>query len=223
MDGVVVFGAGGRAGRAVVGEARDRGLRVTAVVRDPDRHRGIAGDGVDVVRGDVTDAAGIGIVARGHRAAVHAVSPFSGPDQGLDTLDPEFFVKAAQALIAGLAVAGVPRLLLIGLFANLRRPDGMLVRDDPDVFPPMLKPFARAHDAGLEPLRELGPDGPDWLMLAPPALLETDAPRSGQYRIGGEVLAEAATARLSYADLAVAVVDEIETPRHHRMRISVFD
>jgi uncharacterized protein len=63
----------------------------------------------------------------------------------------------------------------------------------------------------------------DWLMLTPPALLESAGPRTGRYRIGGETMPQSTTAQLSYADLAVAVIDEIDTPRHHRTRVSVFD
>ncbi|MFC7386573.1 NAD(P)-dependent oxidoreductase [Sphaerisporangium rhizosphaerae] len=51
----------------------------------------------------------------------------------------------------------------------------------------------------------------DWLMLTPPALLDATGARTGRYRIGGETV-PSASARLSYADLAVAVVDEIDTP-----------
>ncbi|MEU7408149.1 hypothetical protein AB0B40_02270 [Streptomyces sp. NPDC042638] len=49
---------------------------------------------------------------------MHAVSPFSGPGQGFDTLDPGFFVKAADALLDGLAEAGVGGLVAVGLGAD---------------------------------------------------------------------------------------------------------
>lgn len=62
-----------------------------------------------------------------------------------------------------------------------------------------------------------------WLMLTPPALLERGGPRTGGYQIGGETVPQSTSAHLSYADLAVAVIDEIDTPRHHRTRISIFN
>ncbi|WP_030614909.1 NAD(P)-dependent oxidoreductase [Streptomyces fulvoviolaceus] len=220
MGGIVVFGAGGRAGRAVTGEARGRGYEVTAVVRDPGRHPDLRANGVAVVRGDVTDPGSVGAVVGGHVAAVHAVSPFSGPEQGFDSLDPEFFVKAADALLGGLAASGVRRLVAVGLFANLLGADGRPVMDDPAVFPPEIRPFALAHTAGLRRLREAA-DGPvDWLMLTPGGGLEQAAARTGRYRLGGERVPDGA-AVLSYADLAVAVLDEIETPTRHRTRVSV--
>ncbi len=221
MSGIVIFGAGGRAGRAVTAEAVERGHRVTAVVRNPDKYRDLTADGVHVVRGDITDARAISTIARGHDAAVHAVSPFSGPEQGFADLDPEFFVKAADALLAGLADVRVPRLVAIGLFANLKDASERPVMDDPSAFPPAIRPFAVAHTAGLDRLRAAD-TAIDWLMLTPPALLDAAGPRTGGYRIGGETVPESASAHLSYADLAVAVIDEIETPRHHRTRVSVF-
>ena len=145
---------------------------------------------------------------------MHAVSPFSGPEQGLAGLDPAFFAKAADALLG----TRVPRLVLVGLFANLRDAGGRLVMDDSSVFPAELRPFAVAHTAGLDRLRERDTEV-DWLMLTPPARLAADGPRTGRYEIGGETASP--SAHLSYADLAVAIVDEIETPRHHRTRVSV--
>ncbi|GAA5011936.1 NAD(P)-dependent oxidoreductase [Actinopolymorpha pittospori] len=221
MTSIAIFGAGGRAGRALTAEARTRGHQVTAVVRDPNRHAGIEAVGVTVVRGNVTDTEHIPAIVRGHDAVVHAVSPFSGPDQGFADLDPHFFVKAADALLDGMAGAGVPRLLVVGLFATLTTTDGRMVMDDPSMFPAQIRPFAAAHAAGLDRLKSRR-TSVDWLTLTPPALLRADGPRTGHYRIGGETAAPA-SAYLSYADLAVAMIDEIEEPRHHRTRVSVFN
>ncbi|MGW0580274.1 NAD(P)-dependent oxidoreductase [Streptomyces sp. NPDC002920] len=226
MTGIVVLGAGGRAGRAVTAEARRRDLTVTAVVRDPERYASLGAPGVTVVRGDVTDSASVEEVAGGrvrHLAAVHAVSPFSGPEQGFDALDPEFFVKASDALLGGLAAAGVRRLVAVGLAANLIGADGRPVMDDPAAFPAEIRPFALAHTAGLDRLREAG-DGAhpvDWVMLTPGGGLDPDGPRTGHHRFGGERVPDGAPG-LSYADLAVAVLDEIGRPTLHRTRVSVY-
>jgi putative NADH-flavin reductase len=222
MSGIVVLGAGGRAGRAVTAEALGRGYEVTAVVRDPARYSELAVEGVSVVRGDVTDADSVREAAGGAVAAVHAVSPFSGPEQGFDSLDPGFFAKAADALLEGLTAAGVRRLVAVGLFADLIGADGRPVMDDPTAFPPEIRPFALAHTAGLRRLREAGEGtAVDWVMLTPGGGLEQDAPRTGRHRLGDERVPEGAPG-LSYADLAVAVLDEIETPTRHRTRVSVF-
>ncbi|WP_174534427.1 NAD(P)-dependent oxidoreductase [Micromonospora chalcea] len=215
MTSIAVFGAGGRAGRAITAEAHRRGHRVTAVVRDPARHR----DLTSAVRGDVTDPETVTSIGYGHDAVVHAVSPASGPDAlAAAGLDPEFFVRAADALLHGLTRAGVPRLVAIGLFATLTDARGRPLHDDPAVLPAELRPFALSHAAGLDRLRATDTTV-DWLVLTPPAALNVDGPRTGRYRLGGE--RAPASAHLSYADLAVAVVDEIESPRHHRTRVSV--
>jgi len=221
MSSIVIFGASGRAGRAITTEARGRGHHVTAVVRNPGKHGDIAAEDVSVMQGDVTDAERMSSIVRGHDAVVHAVTPLNGPEQGFGDLDPEFFVKAADALLDGMAETGVPRLLVVGLFANLKDADGRLLMDDPAIFPAEIRPFAAAHTAGLDRLKAQN-SVVDWLMLTPPALLEMGTPRTGRYQIGGET-APPVLAHLSYADLAVAMIDEIETPHHHRTRVSVFN
>ncbi len=213
-----IFGAGGRAGRAVAVEAQRRGHRITSIVRNPGKYLDIT----SAVRGDIIDPRSVSAIVHGHDAVVHAVSPASGPE-ALATLDldPDFFAKAADALLHGLSRAGVPRLVVIGLFANLKDADGRLLLDDPAVLPVELRPFAIAHTAGLDRL-QAADTTVDWLMLTPPAALHTDAPRTGRYQIGGEHAPDGAVAHLSYADLAVATIDEIEAPRHHRTRVSIF-
>ena len=224
MGSIAIFGAGGRAGRAITAEARDRGHLVTAVVRNPRIHSDIAADGVRIVQGDVTDIHATSSIPRAHDAVVNAVTPASGPQPlaDLGQLDHQFFVNGVDALLQGMAQAGVHRLVLIGLFANLLDAHGRLALDDPASFPSHLRPFALSHTAGLDRLRA-AETTVDWLMITPPALLDAAAPRLGRYRTGGDTVPRSGPSSLSYADLAVAVIDEIESPRHHRTRISVFD
>ncbi|MET8979909.1 NAD(P)H-binding protein [Streptomyces sp. NPDC004539] len=193
MDGIVVFGAGGRAGRAVCAEARGRGLPVIGVVRDPERHPGLAADGVTVVRGDVTDPRA---VPAGRWGVVQAAVGF----------EAGFFVRAVDAL---LAAEGVSRLVLVGLFADLVGADGRAVMEDPAVFPAEHLAFAREHAAGLARLRAVG-GGVDWAVLTPGGEL-TEGPGRGRYVVGGDRVPEGAPG-LSYTDLAVAVVDEVVVP-----------
>ncbi|AXB45841.1 NAD(P)-dependent oxidoreductase [Amycolatopsis albispora] len=209
MSAIVVFGAGGRAGRAVVAEAAGRGHRVTAVVRDPAKYPDLA---ADVVTGDVGNADSVAKVAAGHDAAVHAAASLDRPADLV-------FAEAALALLDGLPRAGVHRLVAIGVGANLEVEPGVRLMDKPD-FPAEYLPFALGHTAGLHVLRAAPPDL-DWVMLSPPMMLD-EGPRTGHYRTGGDQpLGE--PNHLSYADLATAIVDEIETPAHHRTRIAISD
>lgn len=228
MGKIAVFGAGGRAGRAITDEARQRGHRVTAVVRDPASRGELETTGVTLAKGDVTDAAGIAAISRGHDAVVNAVSPVPGPDELAalgDRLDGQIYVKAVDALLEGMAASGAHRLVAVGLFVNLLDQQGRLLLEDPAILPAQFKPFALAHTAGLDRLRA-AETSIDWLVLTPPALLDVDGPRTGRYRTSGDRLPpgmDVAASHLSYADLGVAAIDEIERPRHHQTRIAVFD
>lgn len=214
MGRIVIFGAGGRAGRAAVEEARMRGHQVTAVVRDPARYDDLAADGVAVVAGDVTDADSVAAVADGHDAAISAAYRADAPPA-------PFFTGAAIALLDGLTRAGVGRLLDIGLVATLETEPGVRIMDDAD-FPEPWRQFAQGHAKGLEVMRAATADL-DWLVVTPPMVLD-DAPRTGSYQVGHRLLTnDDGTSHLSYADLAVALLDEIEVPKHHRTQIAVAD
>ena len=117
MSKIVIFGAGGRAGRQAVAEARRRGHEVTAVVRDLSRHNGLADSGARVAAGDVTDVADVAALAAGHDAAIHAAAVY-----GAGTDPDAFFTGAAHALVNGLRQAGVDRLVAVGLSALLPGP-----------------------------------------------------------------------------------------------------
>ncbi|GAA4472080.1 NAD(P)-dependent oxidoreductase [Phytohabitans houttuyneae] len=206
MGKVIVFGAGGRAGRRVAAEAAARGHQVTAVVRDPGRYPDL-----DAVAGDVTSAEDVAALAAGHDAAVHAAAR-------LDVPAADFFPAAARALADGLARAGVARLVGIGIGSTLETAPGVAVHDAPD-YPAEYRPFSLGHAAQIEVLRSGGP-ALDWVLLVPPpTLLDAEAARTGRYRTGGTGVLSTGT--LSYADLAVAVVDECEAPRHHREIVAV--
>ncbi|WBB81220.1 NAD(P)H-binding protein [Micromonospora sp. WMMD882] len=215
MSRIVVFGAGGRAGRRAVAEATSRGHRVTAVVRDTARHADLAGGLVTVVAGDVTDSAGVAAVAAGHDAAVQAAYQPDLPAA-------EFFPRAARALVDGLTRTGVGRLVVVGIGANLEVAPGVPVHDTP-AFPPQGRDFSLGHVAEFEVLRDA--DGAvDWVVLAPPpVVLDHEAERTGRYRTGGRRVLPSTDGdpAFSYADLAVALIDEIERPRHHRRLVAV--
>ncbi|MFC9328713.1 NAD(P)-dependent oxidoreductase [Kitasatospora sp. NPDC057015] len=206
---VVVFGAGGQVGRAVVAEARERGLTVTAAVRDEARHADLVAEGVALVRCDVTDADAVAAVAAGHRLAVSSVYTPDVPSQ-------EFYRAATTALADGLGRAATGRLVSIGVATTLETAPGVRVLDAPE-FPDAHRTFSLGHAVALDVLRAVGP-ALDWVVVTPPLDLDRTAPRTGRYRSGGpQVLGT----RIAQADLAVAVVDELTEPRHHREQIAV--
>lgn len=206
---IVIFGAGGRAGRQAVAEACRRGHRVTAVVRDPQGHsdltRGLAD--VRVMAGDVTDAARIADAARGHDAAISAAVDLSVAPQ-------DFFTTSSRALAIGLPNAGVRRLVAVGLASILPGASGAALMDEPG-YPNQYRPFYLGHAAGLDELRT---SDLDWAYVAPAGDFDHDGPRTGRYRIAEHGDPDS---RITYADFAIALLDEIETPSHHRAAVSI--
>ncbi|MDG4799295.1 NAD(P)H-binding protein [Micromonospora sp. WMMD980] len=202
---IVVFGAGGRAGRAAVGEARRRGHQVTAVVRDPARHP----DPLDarVVAGDVTDAESVARAAGGHDAAVSAAVDLSAPPH-------DFFTAAARALATGLARAGVRRLVVVGLASVLPGPSGAALMDEPGC-PDAYRDFHLGHAAGLAELRACALD---WAYVAPAGDFDRGRARTGRYRSAAH---GDPASRISYPDFAIALLDEVEDPRHHQRTASI--
>ncbi|WP_457033293.1 NAD(P)-dependent oxidoreductase [Kitasatospora sp. P5_F3] len=204
MSSIIVFGAAGRAGRAITAEARRRGHRVTAVVRDPGAHPDAAAEGV-LTAGDVTDPAVVARLAAGHDAAVVAAyAPL-----------PDFFATASTALVEGLTMAQVPRLLSVGLASVLPTASGVLLMDTPG-YPQDYRAFYLSHAAGTEVLHT-APDTLDWLVVSPSGDFDHQGARTGSYALAPADAAD----RISYPDLAVAVLDEIDRPTHHRTHLGV--
>ncbi|EME64760.1 NAD(P)-dependent oxidoreductase [Amycolatopsis decaplanina] len=215
MSRIVIFGAGGRGGRRAVAEAVGRGHQVTAAVRNPGRHADLAGDNVTLIAADVTVADDVAKAAAGHDAAIS--SPYRA-----DVPSREFYPAAAHALIDGLGRAGVARLVVVGIGSTLEIAPGVAFHDQPGQ-PSEHREFSLGHAAELEVFRTSG-DGLDWVIIAPPpVILDEHADRTGEYRSGDHrVLPRAADAApFSYADLAVALVDEVERPKHSRAMVAV--
>ncbi|MFJ2217310.1 NAD(P)-dependent oxidoreductase [Streptomyces sp. NPDC101062] len=202
---IVIFGAGGRAGRQAVAEAHRRGHQVTAVVRDPAGHSDLTD--VRVVAGDVTDTASIEHAAAAHDAAISTAADLSVPPH-------EFFTASSRALATGLANAGVHRLVVVGLASIRPGASGAPLMDEPG-YPNEYRSFSLGHAAGLDELRRCDLD---WAYVAPAGDFDHEGTRTGSYRIAehGDP-----ASRITYADLAIALVDEIEAPRHHRAAVSV--
>lgn len=193
---ITVFGAFGSVGRRVVEEARRRGHDVTPVSRRP-------GPGSEI--GDARVVADVVRLGAGRDAVIGATRPTPGQEAEL--------VTATRALLAGAAETGA-RLLLVGGAGSLVTPAGHTVLEAPD-FPMELGPIARA---GAEQLAACRADRTaDWTYLSPPALLEPGE-RTGVFRVGGD---EQVGTTISMEDLAVALLDELETPQHRRARFTV--
>jgi putative NADH-flavin reductase len=213
MAKIVVFGAGGQSARAFIQEATPRGHQVTGVVRDPGKYADLD---VPVVKGDAADADAVAELAAGHDVALSAVNVApDGPDS--------FYVEVTTALLDGLARAGVGRLLLVGGAGSLEVAPGARLMDLPD-FPTEFQAGAHAQALSLELLREVDTQV-DWVYVSPAAYFDPAGVRTGSYRIGADQLLTnpEGDSHISYADFAIGLVDEIETPRFHRTRVTFAD
>jgi putative NADH-flavin reductase len=138
----------------------------------------------------------------------------------LDVPSEEFYAAASRALVDGLARAGVSRLVALGIGSLLEVSPGVRLIDTPG-FPADARAFSLGHAVEMEVFEK---SALDWVVLAPPPVfLDGEASRTGRYRIGGGQVPASAEGdpAFSYADLAVALVDEVESPRHHRVQVAV--
>ncbi|MEU8149326.1 NAD(P)H-binding protein [Nonomuraea sp. NPDC048901] len=214
MTNIAVFGANGTIGSAIVREALDRGHTVTAVVRDPakvtERHANLS-----VTTGDVLDTQSVTAAAKGHDVLVSAVGGGDGPGH-VATIKP-----AAIALTEALRTLGgqALRLITVGGAGSLRTPDGKQVWDAPGL-PDFLLPIMHSHGDALDYYRTV--TDVDWTSISPAAMIEPGT-RTGGYRTALDdlVIDGDGNSTISVEDYAVALLDEIERPAHHRQRFAV--
>ena len=207
---VLVLGASGGVGRDITSELVARGHTVTAASRAP---AVTDTPGVTAIALDATDRDAIAAVAKGHDAVVNTVGPKFGQDDlaGLTTV--------ANALIAALRQAEVSRLVVVGGAGTLEVTPGVRLHTT-EQFPAEYKPVAEAHADAYDVY--LAADDLDWTYLTPPPEFQPGE-RTGTYRTGpGGYLADSeGRSRLSYADMAVAVVDTLEQDSNSGSRIAV--
>ncbi|TDC75943.1 NAD-dependent epimerase/dehydratase family protein [Micromonospora sp. KC606] len=210
MSNIVVYGAGGTAGSRIVAEAMARGHRVTAAVRRPESVTWLPA-GARVVTGDVTSARSVRELAAETDVIVVAVG---GGQRAL-------WRDAAQTLITVLReVPNPPRVIHVGGGATLLTSRDTSFLDEPD-FPEEYRDAALGQADALAWYRSSA-DGVTWTYISPPPLEFHPGERTGRYRTGTEhpVLDDQGRSVLTYEDLAVAVVDEIEAPRFENMRFT---
>ncbi|MER5640998.1 NAD(P)H-binding protein [Kitasatospora sp. NPDC002227] len=206
---LTVFGASGAVGRRVVAEALDRGHAVTAVVRSPESLAALPA-GVAGHLADASDAETVAKLTDGQDVVISATRPAPGRE-------PELAAVTRAMLAAVVRTGG--RLLLVGGAATLLV-DGTPLVDTPG-FPAEIRPIAEACREQYEICLAAVPES-DWTYLAPPAELSPGT-RTGRYRLGRDELLTDAAGRsaVSMEDLAVALLDEAEHPRHRRARFTV--
>lgn len=202
MSKIAIIGATGRAGSQLLEEALRRGHQVTAIARDPSRLQGR--EGVTLLALDVTRADGLAQALAGHDVVLSAA---------------HFASVAPQQIIGPVKQAGVKRLLVVGGAGSLLLASGQRVIDSPD-FPAAYKSEASAGAVFLDTLRQ--EHELDWTFLSPSAEF-VEGERTGAYKVGKDHLLIGADGRswITFADYAIALLDEVETPAHSKQRFTV--
>lgn len=207
---IAIVGATGYVGSAIVAEAVARGHAVTALSRNPEK---AAGPGVTAVKADVWDA-NLAQTLKGQDVVISSYNPgWTNPKIRAEQL------AGSQAVLSATRAAGVPRLLMIGGAGTSEiRPGVPYVTTDE--FNPDFKEGALGAKEAAEWIE--GVTDLDWVFFLP-AINLVPGERTGKYRKGGRatVLDADGKSTISTADFAVALIDEAETPKHHRERIAV--
>jgi putative NADH-flavin reductase len=198
---VAVIGGTGRAGSRIVEELARRGHQVTAIARKPEAAAQLPGVTAKAV--DIHDAQAMTEALKGHDVVVSALR----------------FADATPAEVIGpVKASGVPRYLVVGGASSLMA-GGQRLFDSPH-FPEAYKAEAGAGIGFLDALK--AEPALDWSYLSPSMIFD-GAERTGKFRLGGDDLLTAADGKssITFPDFAIAMVDEIETPKHRRRRFTV--
>ncbi len=203
MSRIVILGITGRVGSRVADELFARGHSVTGIARNVSKVS--ARPSLTVHSADATRADALVPLLRGHDAVVSATHFVGGSEAGV--------------LLSAVRQAGVPRLLVVGGAGSLEVAPGVALVDTPE-FPAAYKAEATA---GRDFLRTLQQEKDlDWTFLSPAAFLEPGV-RTARFRVGGDQLLVDAQGKswISMEDYAIAVADELESPKHSRRRFTV--
>jgi putative NADH-flavin reductase len=207
---VLLLGATGKVGRPILDELVRRDHTVTAVARDVS---GVPA-GVLTAPGDVFDEDFLSRAAAGMDAVVCSVAL-------RDPLQAERTPTELLRRVGAAAATAGARLLTLGGAGSLRTAAGCDLVDAPE-FPEVARKESAGFRDALRDLRVSAPDELRWTMLSPPAEIDVAGVRTGRYRTGtDDLLVDAhGRSRISAADLAVALVDELEQLAHERSRFT---
>jgi putative NADH-flavin reductase len=200
---IALFGASGMIGQRIAKEAGSRGHTVTAL------------SSKDV---DARDAAAVEKAIAGHDVVVCAIGPKHAGGGPAGSEKPEMLTAVAKGLVGG--VKGRP-FIVVGGAGSLEVAPGKRLVDTPE-FPAAWKPVALAAATALDVFKS-APSTSEWTYVSPAAFIEPGE-RTGKYRLGTDQLLlddKGAPGRISAEDFAVAIIDEIEAPKHKRKRFTV--
>lgn len=215
MANVVLIGATGYVGSAVLNELLSRGHKVTAVVRNATKLP--KNDNLTAVEEDVANVDAIANIAKGKDAVISAYNPgWTNPD--IKRLIEENYPKIVEAV----KKSGVGRLLIVGGAGTLFVKPGLRVVDSgaiPAEIMDGVRPLGDFYLNDLTNEHDL-----DWVFFSPAGAFDEKGERTGKFRLGKDDLIIDSTtnsSHISVQDYAVAMVDELERPAHHKERFTI--
>lgn len=214
MKNVVLIGASGFVGTAILEELLNRGYCVTAVVRNPEKVT-IRNANLSVVKADVSDVNTLAAVCKGKDAVISAYNPgWANPDIYEETL------KNYPLILEAVRKSGVKRLLCVGGAGTLFCAPGIRVVDSGEIPAEIMGGAKSLGEFYLNTLcneKEI-----DWVFFSPAGSLEPGK-RTGKFRLGKDdlIVDETGKSHISVGDYALAMVDELEQANHHRERFTI--
>ena len=214
MANVLLIGATGFVGSAVLNELVSRGHKVTAVVRNIEKLA--KNDLVNAVKEDVANVDAIAKLAEGKDAIISAYNPgWTNPD--IATLITENYPKILEAA----KKSGVERLLIVGGAGTLFCAPGLRVVDSGAIPEEIMGGVRPLGDFYLNTL--MNENDIDWVFFSPAGVFDQEGKKTGNYRLGKDDLIVDAegNSHISVQDYADAMVNELEKPAHHKERFTI--
>ena len=214
MANVLLIGATGFVGSAVLNELVSRGHKVTAVVRNIEKLA--KSDLVDAVKEDVANVDAIAKLAEGKDAIISAYNP-GWTNLDIATLITENYPKILEAA----KKSGVERLLIVGGAGTLFCAPGLRVVDSGAIPEEIMGGVRPLGDFYLNTL--MNEKNIDWVFFSPAGVFDPQGKKTGNYRLGKDDLIVDAegNSHISVQDYADAMVNELEKPAHHKERFTI--
>ena len=214
MKKVVLIGASGFVGSAILNEALNREIQVTAVVRHPEKIK-IQNENLIIKKADVSSLDEVAEVCKGADAVISAFNPgWDNPDIYDET------IKVYLTIMDGVKKSGVSRFLMVGGAGSLFIAPGIRLVDSgevPEKLLPGVKALSDFYFHFLKKEKEI-----DWVFFSPAADMAPGV-RTGRYRLGKDdmVVDIAGNSHISVQEYASAMIDECEKPAHHQERFTI--
>ena len=214
MKKIALIGASGLVGSAILKESLQRGHMVTAIVRNPDKIK-LEDPNLLIKKGDVLSEQSVPELISGADVVISAYNPgWTNPNIAEET------TRAYNSIIGGVKKAKIPRLLIVGGAGSLYvAPEKRLMDTGliPQSFMPAIEALADVFYDLQKQEKEI-----DWAFFSPAGNI-APGERTGKFRLGKDnlIVDPKGESRISVEDYAVAMLNEVEAPEHHRERFTI--